>query len=106
MRDEKRQNRIVEFPCANLIEIMTATREDLYFGARDQSGEFLGKITWSNDIVFSTDDKGRGLDARQIARPVECEHGIHPAGDDLDRREGCEVLRLCLTQPLVVAGDP
>ena len=97
MRDEKRQNRIVEFPCANLIEIMAATREDLYFGARDQSGEFLGKITWSNDIVFSTDDKGRGLDARQIARPVEREHGIHPASYDLDRGEGCEVLRLGLT---------
>src|ERR1700751_5016687 len=85
---------------------MPASWEQLNLCCRYQPGQLFRKIGRCDDVVLSTDDQSRGFDPRQLARAVKRQHGVDPAGNDLDRSERGEVLGLQLAKAFVVSGDP
>src|SRR6202011_3960342 len=62
--------------------------------------------TRGDDVVLGADDQRWRLDPPQTPRPGEGEDRVDRAGRYLRWRKQRQVLRLLLTQPLVVASDP
>src|SRR5579875_32740 len=106
IREQERQDRVIELAGADLIEKMAAARKELDLRARDQAPQLFGKIGRRDDVVFRPDDQGWQFDAPEIGGAVEGQHRIDATGDHLDRGEGRKLLRLKLAQSLVVAGNP
>src|ERR1051326_1136107 len=100
------QHRLIEVPRHHLGEAVAALGEDLYLGAGDETSELLGEIVRSDDVVLRPHNEiGRG-NPGEFCSAVEGQDRVDPAGDNLWRREGCESLRLPLSELLVVLRDP